>query len=264
MAREDMMVKLFAAAALMVMVYMTLVFILALLKKNNGVVDIAWGPGFILASLAVFLLRGGGNGRQWLVLALVSLWGGRLGLHIFRRNRGKEEDFRYAAWRRQWGKHFVIRSFFQIFMLQGLLLLLVIAPVLLIVGREQPPLNLLDGLGVMVWLTGFLFETIGDHQLAAFIKDPANRGRLMTGGLWRFTRHPNYFGEAALWWGMAILAISAPRGWLGLIGPVVITTLLLFVSGVPLLEKKYKGRPDFEEYKKRTSVFFPWFPRKPR
>ncbi len=115
---------------------------------------------------------------------------------------------------------------------------------------------------MLVWLTGFSFEAIGDRQLAAFIRDPANRGQLMTGGLWSYTRHPNYFGEAAMWWGMAMLALSAPNGWLGLVGPLVITILLLFVSGVPLLEKKYAGRPDWEEYKKRTSIFIPWFPKK--
>ncbi|HSQ35839.1 MAG TPA: DUF1295 domain-containing protein [Candidatus Binatia bacterium] len=254
------MIRVFAAATVITLTYMTLVFILALVKKNNGIVDIAWGLGFILVATAVFALFGSGLPRQWLALALVWIWGGRLALHIFRRNRGREEDFRYAAWRRQWGPYFVIRSFGQIFMLQGVLLLLVITPVLLIVGQEQPPLNLLDLLGVIVWLTGFSFETIGDRQLAAFIADPANRGRLMDKGLWRVTRHPNYFGEAALWWGMGILALSAPRGGLGLIGPAVITFLLRFVSGVPLLEKKYSGRPDWEEYKRRTPVFFPWFP----
>jgi len=256
------MINLFTLAAAVVLTYMILVFLLALAKKNNGVVDIAWGLGFILVGSVIFALHGDGQPRQWLALTMVWIWGGRLAWHIFRRNRGKEEDFRYAAWRRQWGRYFVIRSFGQIFMLQGLLLLLVISPVLLIVGRPQPPLRLLDGLGILVWLTGFLFETIGDRQLTAFIKDPANRGRIMTGGVWSYTRHPNYFGEAALWWGMAILALSAPRGWLGLIGPMVITILLLFVSGVPLLEKKYKGRSDWEEYKKRTSIFFPWFPRR--
>jgi steroid 5-alpha reductase family enzyme len=256
------MVNLFMTAAVMILIYMTLVFILALLKKNNGVVDIAWGLGFILVSSAVFILRGHGRSRQWLALALVWIWGGRLARHIFRRNWGREEDFRYAAWRRQWGKYVIIRSFGQIFMLQGMLMLLVMAPVLLIVGREQPPLSAPDGLGLLVWLTGFAFEAVGDRQLAAFIRDPANRGKLMTGGLWRYTRHPNYFGEASLWWGMGILALSAPRGWLGLVGPVVITFLLFFISGVPLLEKKYRGRPDWEQYKKRTSIFLPWFPRK--
>ena len=256
------MVQVIALAALVVFLYMSAVFLLALAVKNNGVVDIAWGLGFILVAAAVFARFGNGGSRQWLALALILIWGGRLAGHVYRRNRGKEEDFRYAAWRRQWGKYFVIRSFFQIFMLQGLLLLLVIAPVLLIVGQGQPPLRIPDGLGVLVWLTGFSFETIGDRQLAAFIRDPANRGQLMTGGLWSYTRHPNYFGEATMWWGMAMLALSAPMGWRGLVGPLVITVLLLFVSGVPLLEKKYAGRPDWEEYKKRTPVFFPWFPKK--
>jgi steroid 5-alpha reductase family enzyme len=255
------MTHVITLAALSIFIYMSLVFIVALARKNNGIVDIAWGLGFILVSWTVFLGNGQGHPRQWLALALVTIWGGRLALHIYARNRGREEDFRYAAWRRAWGKYFVLRSFFQIFMLQGLLMLLVMAPLLLIVGQEQPPLNLLDGLGALVWLAGLLFEAIGDRQLAAFIRDPANRGKLMTIGLWSVTRHPNYFGEAALWWGMAVLALSAPRGWLGLVGPLVITFLLLFVSGVPLLEKKYRGRPDFEAYKKRTPIFFPRFPK---
>lgn len=255
------MVQVIALAALVVFLYMSAIFLLALARKNNGVVDIAWGPGFILVTAAVFARFGSGGARQWLALALVLAWGGRLAWHVYRRNHGKEEDFRYAAWRRAWGRYFILRSFFQIFMLQGLLLLLVIAPVLLIVGQGQPPLRPLDGLGVLVWLAGFSFEAIGDRQLAAFIRDPANRGRLMTRGLWSWTRHPNYFGEASLWWGVGIIALSAPQGWLGLAGPIVITCLLLFVSGVPLLEKKYAGRPDWEEYKKKTSMFFPWFPK---
>ena len=257
------MAQVIVLAALAVFIYMTMIFILALAKKNNGVVDIAWGLGFILVGWIVFLRYGQGHPRQWLALTLVLIWGGRLAWHIFRRNRGKEEDFRYAAWRRQWGNYFVIRSFAQIYMLQGLLLLLVIFPVLLIAGQAQPSLNFLDGLGLLVWLTGFLFETVGDRQLAAFIRDPAHKGKIITTGLWRYSRHPNYFGEAALWWGLGIIALPAPNGWLGLIGPLVITFLLLFISGVPLLEKKYSGRPDWEEYKKRTSVFVPWFPKRP-
>lgn len=256
------MVRTLAFAALVIGIYMTCAFITALLKRNNGIADIAWGPGFIATGWAVFLLRGQGLPRQWLVLALVTTWGGRLAWHIFRRNRGKEEDFRYAAWRRQWGRWFVARSFLQVFLLQGFFMLLILAPVLLVVGQGQPPLNWLDFLGALIWLKGFLFEVIGDRQLAAFRKDPANRGELIGSGLWRFSRHPNYFGEALGWWGIAVIALSAPRGWLGLAGPIVITFLLLFVSGVPLLEKKYAGRPDWEEYKKKTSMFIPWFPKK--
>ncbi len=255
------MVKALALAALVIFIYMTCAFIAALLKRNNGIADIAWGPGFIVTGWLVFLLCGRGHARQWLALALVTTWGGRLAWHIFRRNRGREEDFRYAAWRRQWGKWFTARSFLQVFMLQGFFMLLILAPVLLIVGQPQPLLNLLDLLGLLMWTKGFLFETIGDRQLAAFRKNLENKGKIITSGLWRYSRHPNYFGEALGWWGIAVIALSAPGGWLGLAGPVVITFLLLFVSGVPLLEKKYQGRPDFEEYKKRTPVFVPWFPK---
>lgn len=253
-------VALFAAG--IVFLYMTAAFAVALRLRNNGIADVAWGPGFIVTGWAVFLLRGPGHPRPWLVLALVTLWGGRLAWHVFRRNRGREEDFRYAAWRRQWGKCFVPRTFLQVFMLQGLFLLIILAPVLLVVGQGQPGLGWLDLLGGLLWLKGFLFEAVGDRQLAAFRRDPANRGRLIASGLWRYSRHPNYFGESLQWWGIAVIALSVPRGWLGLIGPAVITFLLLFVSGVPLLEKKYSGRPDWEEYKKRTPVFIPWIPKK--
>lgn len=248
-------------AAGIVFAYMAAAFAVALRRRNNGIADIAWGPGFVVTAGLVFLLRGNGQARQWLVLALVALWGGRLAWHVFRRNRGREEDFRYAAWRRQWGRWFVARTFLQVFMLQGLFMLLVLAPVLLVAGPVQPPLGWLDLLGGLLWLKGFLFEAVGDRQLAAFRRDPANRGKLIATGLWRYSRHPNYFGEALQWWGIAVIALSAPRGWLGLIGPAVITGLLLFVSGVPLLERKYAGRPDWEEYKRRTSVFIPWFPK---
>ena len=248
-------------AAGIIFAYMTAAFAVALRRRNNGIADIAWGPGFIVTGWLAYLLRGDGRARAVLVLALVTLWGGRLAWHVFRRNRGREEDFRYAAWRRQWGRWFVARTFLQVFMLQGLFMLLILSPVLLAAGQAQPPLNGLDLLGGLLWLKGFLFETVGDRQLAAFRRDPANRGKLIATGLWRYSRHPNYFGEALQWWGVAVIALSAPRGVLGLVGPAVITGLLLFVSGVPLLERKYAGRPDWEEYKRRTSVFIPWFPK---
>lgn len=249
-------------AAGIIFAYMTAAFAVALRRRNNGIADIAWGPGFIVTGWLAYLLRGDGRARAVLVLALVTLWGGRLAWHVFRRNHGREEDFRYAAWRRQWGRWFVPRTFLQVFMLQGLFMLLILAPVLLVVGQEQPPLGWLDLLGGLMWLKGFLFEAVGDRQLAAFRRDPANRGKLIASGLWRYSRHPNYFGEALQWWGVAVIALSAPRGGLGLLGPAVITGLLLFVSGVPLLERKYAGRPDWEEYKKRTSMFVPWLPKK--
>jgi steroid 5-alpha reductase family enzyme len=151
----------------------------------------------------------------------------------------------------------VPRSFLQVFMLQGLLLLLVAIPVIFVNQAPEAPLGWLDVLGLAIWMYGFAFEAIGDWQLLQFIRDPTNKGRLMTTGLWRYTRHPNYFGEVTLWWGIWLMTLTLPGGWLTIIGPLTITTLILKVSGIPMLEKPYEERTDFQEYKRRTSVFFP-------
>jgi steroid 5-alpha reductase family enzyme len=191
---------------------------------------------------------------------LVLIWAARLSFHIFRRNRKRGEDFRYAAWRARWGRTFVLRSYLQIFMLQGFFLVLIAFPLILLGGRPDTALSLLDAAGLGVWLVGFLFETIGDAQLARFKRDPLHRGRIMTGGLWAYTRHPNYFGEALMWWGIFLVSLAVPGGWPGLVGPLTITLLLRFVSGVPLLEKKYAGRADFAAYARQVNAFLPWFP----
>jgi len=240
---------------------MSLWFVVSLLKKRNDVADIAWGLGFTLMTWVSFFLSGNSSARGILVGVLVSIWGLRLAWHIHRRNKGKTEDYRYLAWRKEWGKWFYLRSYFQVYLLQGIFLFLIVSPVLLINKSAGTALGLLDIVGVSVWLVGFYFETIGDAQLARFIKDPANKGKLMQRGLWAYTRHPNYFGEVTLWWGIWLIALSVPSGWLGIIGPLTITFLILKVSGIPMLEKKMVEHPDFAEYKKRTSIFFP-LPRK--
>jgi steroid 5-alpha reductase family enzyme len=142
-------------------------------------------------------------------------------------------------------------------MLQGLLMIIIAIPVTRISIAEPSSLTLLDLLGVLVWVTGFLFEAIGDYQLLQAKKDPANKGKIMRTGLWQYTRHPNYFGEVLLWWGMYLIALSVPGGWSTIIGPLTITFLILKVSGIPLLEKKYEGNADFDEYKRTTNAFFP-------
>jgi len=272
-----------ALAAASVLIYMTILFLIALAKKDNSIADIAWGPGFILLAVLGLVLRPSWTGRRLLVSALVFIWGLRLALHIFRRNRTRGEDFRYAAWRSRWGRRFVLRSYLQIFLLQGLFLLLIAAPLILLgrspstaagapglargstsaaKARPLTPWSALDGAGLCVWIVGFLFEAVGDAQLIRFKRRPENRGRIMTGGLWTYTRHPNYFGEALMWWGIFLVSLSVPGGWPGLIGPLTITLLLRFVSGVPLLEKKYAGRPDFSAYARATNAFFPWFPKR--
>ena len=195
--------------------------------------------------------------RGLLVGVLMSIWGLRLAWHIHIRNKGKSEDYRYQAWRKEWGKWFYLRSYLQVYMLQGALLFFIVIPVLLIIRKTDSYINVLDLLGLVVWLVGFFFEAVGDAQLTQFMKDPAYKGRLMQGGLWAYTRHPNYFGEVTQWWGIWLIALSVQNGWFGIVGPITITFLILKVSCVPLLEKKMAEHPDFAEYKRRTSVFIP-------
>jgi len=246
--------------ALTLLGYMTFWFIISIIKKRNDIADIAWGLGFILISwsglyLAHTSLRG------LLVNLLVTIWGMRLAWHIYKRNLKKHEDYRYAAWRKEWGKMFFLRSYFQVYLLQGLFLYLIIQPVILIHYNVSSNLEIFDLIGLVVWIIGFYFESTGDAQLKIFISNPANKGKLMETGLWKYSRHPNYFGEVTQWWGIFIVALSIPLGFITIIGPLTITILILFVSGIPLLEKKYAGRKDFEAYKKRTSIFIPLPPK---
>ncbi len=251
----------FVTLIAILLVYMSLWFVVSLIRKRNDVADVAWGLGFVLMTGASFFLSGDSGIRGMLVGVLVSIWGLRLAWHIHRRNKGKAEDYRYLAWRKEWGKWFYIRSYFQVYLLQGLFLFLIVSPVLLINKNAGPSLVLLDFLGVAVWLVGFYFEALGDAQLARFIKNPENKGKLMQSGLWAYTRHPNYFGEVVQWWGLWLIALSVPGAWLGIVGPMTITFLILKVSGVPMLEKKLEGNPEFAEYKRKTSIFIP-LPRK--
>jgi steroid 5-alpha reductase family enzyme len=242
--------------------YMSLWFVYSWLKRRNDVADVAWGLGFVLLAWTSFFLSGASGTRGMLVGILVSIWGLRLAWHIQARNRGKAEDYRYLAWRREWGKWFYLRSYVQVYLLQGTLLFLIALPVLAINRSAGGTLGLLDGLGVCVWLGGFIFESRADAELTRFAKDPLNRGKLLQSGLWRYTRHPNYFGEVAQWWGIWLVALGTAGGWFGIIGPLTITILILKVSGIPMLERKMAENPDFAEYKRRTSVFLPWFPKR--
>ncbi|MCR4395390.1 MAG: DUF1295 domain-containing protein [Candidatus Saccharicenans sp.] len=260
------MVNIFLVSALIIFLYMNLVFILSLIKKNAAIVDVAWGLGFVLVVASHLaresLLHRVLDPRQLLVAALITIWGTRLSWHIYRRNRGKPEDYRYAIWRQKWGQTFVWRSYFQIFWLQGFFMFLVLMPSLLVLRSRAGRLNWLDALGLLVWLAGFFFEAVADAQLRKFKKIPENKGHIITTGLWKYSRHPNYFGESVMWWGIFLIALNAPGGWLGIIGPLTITLLLTLVSGIPLLEKKYRCQTEFEAYRAVTSAFFPLPPRK--
>jgi len=255
------MVDVIAVQIAVVTLYASLWFLVALRLRRNDVADIAWGPGFIVLALVGQFTVVAISNRGILVLALVAVWGLRLSLHIGLRNRGKAEDPRYRKWREEWGSHATIRAYFQIFLLQGFLIVAVLMPVTYILSHPNPHLTWLDALGGAVWLVGFVFEALGDLQLARFKQNPGNRGRVITSGLWKYTRHPNYFGEVTLWWGVWLIACSLPGGWKTVVGPATITALILLVSGIPLLEKKYEGNLEFKEYQRRTSAFFPLPPK---
>lgn len=228
----------FLTLGFILFVYMTLWFLIALIQKRNDVADTAWDLGFALLAWASFFISDEFNIRGLFVNILVSIWGFRLAWYICKRNRGRAEDYRYRAWRKEWGAWFYLRSYFQVYMLQGIFLFLIIMPVLLINRMPSGDFNVLDLLGAAVWLIGFVFEAAGDAQLARFIRNPFNKGKLMQSGLWAYTRHPNYFGEVTQWWGVWLIALSAPNGWRGVLGPIVITFLILRVSGIPMLERK--------------------------
>jgi steroid 5-alpha reductase family enzyme len=256
------MTSLVLSCALAVLAYMTALFLIALVRRDNSLADTGWGLGFILVAVLSFVRQPAPGARTFLVDGLILLWGLRLAVHIFTRSRKRGEDFRYAKWRTEWGRWFVLRSYLQVFILQGTILLVVAVPIMLVNFGPGPRLNALDFAGAAVWLLGFVFETVGDAELLRFKRDPANRGRIMSTGLWGLTRHPNYFGESSMWWGISLIALSAPNGGLGLVSPALLTFMLLRVSGVAMLEKKYEGRPDFAAYARRTSAFIPWFPRR--
>jgi len=244
-----------------IFVFMTLMFVAALIRKRNDIADVGWGVGFVLVALTSLWLSGTVTPRKLLVLALVVLWGARLAVHIGMRNRGKKEDYRYKRWRDDWGDNWILRSYLQVFLLQGFFMLLISFPIMLTMTYDVRPLGLLDLVGVVVWGIGFFFEAVGDYQLTQFLANSENKGRIMKYGLWKYTRHPNYFGEVTQWWGVFLIALSVPNGWMAILGPLTITFLILRVSGIPLLERPFEGKPEWEEYKRRTSIFFPWFPK---
>ena len=243
---------------LTVFIYMSIWFFVSLKTERNDIADIAWGGGFIVVCAAALFLSRSYTLRSLLAAAMTIAWAVRLMVYVSTKKKGKAEDPRYRSWRDSWGKLFYVRSFFQIYLLQGLLIVIVAAPVLyVLLTSARAPVGWIEITGILLWITGFAFESIGDLQLLQFKRRRVAKDEVLMTGLWKYSRHPNYFGEVLLWWGLFLLAVRLPYGFVTVIGPVAITVLILFVSGIPMLEKQLEKNARYREYQAVTSCFFP-------
>lgn len=235
-------------------------YVVSVRYKRNDVADLAWGAGGAACAMYV-LIQFHPAGFGVLIPVLIMVWGMRLAVYLFLRNRGKAEDYRYRQWRESWGRWFVVRSFLQIFVLQTLLLAVIVLPPLYMSYSRLDVWSWVSWVGLIFWITGFYFQVAGDWQLSHFIRHKPYPGAILQSGVWRYTRHPNYFGELMMWWGLFFIVVPVQGAWWTIISPLTITGLILFVSGIPLLEKKYAHHPEYLDYKRRTNALVPWWPK---
>jgi len=235
-------------------------FIVSLALRRSDIADTFWGLGFITILVATFIANRNYQLNNIILNSLIMLWGIRLSLHIFSRNLNKVEDARYVEMKKNWGKNFYLLSYLKIFLLQSMLMLIISVPII-ISNSVNSYINFTSFLGIVIWIIGFLFESLGDKQLKDFLNNKENKGKIMTTGLWKYTRHPNYFGEVTMWWGIFIISINSGYWWLGFLGPLTISFLILKVSGIPMAEKHFEGKNEWEEYKNKTSAFLPMIPK---
>jgi steroid 5-alpha reductase family enzyme len=254
-------IYLLAFATIMSM--MTLLWLISIKIRNVSIVDLFWGFGFVVSCAVYLLFSEGVETRKILLMTLVAIWGLRLSIYLAWRNIGKGEDFRYQKFRKDFGEErYWWYSFFSVFLLQGVLMWLISAPLLGAQFYAGNELGILDFSGVAIWIIGFVFEAGGDIQLARFKANPDNKGKVLDTGFWRYTRHPNYFGDAAVWFGYGLICYSA-GSYFPILGSVLMTALIIRVSGVALLEKSLNTtKPGYQEYVRKTSMFIPWFPKK--
>jgi len=244
-------------AALTIAILMVATWLVSVAIKDASIVDISWGLGFATVATVLWIADDSKSNLDTLLWLMTLLWGLRLCLYLARRNLGHGEDYRYVAMRKRWGPAFPLISFLTVYTLQGTLMWVVSLPVQLS-HRAEGSIGVLAVIGAVLWVVGLYFEVVGDIQLTRFKADPANQGKVLDTGLWRYTRHPNYFGDACVWWGIAIVACSVSVGVWGLIGAAVMNVLLLKVSGVALLERSLvRRKPEYQAYIDRTSAFIP-------
>ena len=238
-----------------------IVFFIAIKTKDNSVIDIAWGLGFVVIDIALILQTQHIHFSQFIISLLILIWGLRLSGYVYLKKRKKPEDFRYQELRKKWGNHYLVGSYFQVFLLQMILLLLIATP-LFIVYQNHGVFLIYTLSGTVISAIGFSIEVISDFQMSRFKKNDSNKEKIIQHGLWRYSRHPNYFVESLFWWGIACIVYPLSTYFLWLISPMIITILVRYISGVPLLEKRYQNNSDFRLYAERTACFIPWFPKK--
>jgi steroid 5-alpha reductase family enzyme len=231
-------------------------YVLAVIKKNLSVIDTCWGLGFVVLSILGCIESQFHNFRENILGLLTLIWGLRLAVFLHLRNHGKPEDFRYAAWRKEWGEKTNLIAYVKVYWLQYILMLVVALPLFGAHHEADQSLSLINILGLIFWILGFSWEVIADQQKSIFKNRPENKNKFISTGLWKFSRHPNYFGEALLWWGVGLTAFNGSNLWV-LIGPLFLNFLLLKVSGVPMLEKRYKGYAHYEQYALETPTLIP-------
>lgn len=248
-----MVMQLISLSFFAIVLFMTAGFVIAQIKKDVSIVDVFWGLGFILIAWLTLFKNDLFLIRQIIVTILITIWGIRLSGYILWRKKG--EDARYTTMKQSWGKWAFLYSYLMVFLLQGFLLLLIAMPIIIINASSIPGFFFLDYIGLFLWCFGFIYEVIADKQLYQFLS--LKTGKIMNHGLWHYSRHPNYFGEWLMWWGIWIISLSVPYGWICIISPITITYILFFLS-TPITESQFINDADFFEYKKRTPAIIPW------
>lgn len=250
-------VSFFMPLIAVIAIYFAIMVTIVQIKQDSSIANSVWSGGCLLIALYTFIMSGLYLPRQIVVTALITLWASRLVTYVYLRYKGN--DPRFQTWK-QAGIKALIFNIAYIFGGQAFLMTIMSIPTILINISTVPGLNYLDFMGIGIWLVGYFFEAVSDYQLFQFTSDPANKGHVMKYGLWHYSRHPNYFGEVLMWWGIFLLALSVPFGIYSIITPATITVMLLFVTGIPWVEKAMDTNPEYQEYKRKTCAFIPWFP----
>lgn len=242
-------------AFVLLALYLCTMLVLVQYKGDTSIANFTWGGGVMLSALYTFFTISQMLPRQIILTALIVFWAFRLILYLYARYTGR--DPRFSSWKWQGLKALFINTLW--ILGQGIMIVLMSIPVVMVNTNTTPGFSYLDISGLLIWIVGFCYESVSDYQLFAFMRNPANKGHVMRSGLWRYSRHPNYFGEVLMWWGVYLITLSVPYGWAAIIAPLTITFLILFVTGIPLAEKPFINSLEYQEYRRTTSAFIPWF-----